>query len=81
VVQLLADDTGYPARLVSNGDDTRKLIDSSDWVLVTRDANFVSELDTSVMLDAITVPAHLQLWTDDHNNLFQILRPVSFHEK
>ena len=50
-------------------------------MLVTRDANFVSELDTSVMLDAITVPAHLQLWTDDHNNLFQILRPVSFHEK
>jgi hypothetical protein len=81
VVQLLADDAGYPAQLISNGDDTRKLIDSSDWVLVTRNASFLSELDTSRMVDPILVPAHLRLWTDDHNNVFQILRPVNFHEK
>ncbi len=78
VVQLLADDAGYPARLISNSDDSRKLIDSSDWVLVTRNAHFLSDLETSVFIDSISVPAHLQLWTDDRNNLFQILRPVKF---
>jgi len=24
------------------------------------------------------VPPHLRLWTDDYNNLFEILRPVSY---
>ena len=36
VVKLLADDAGYSAAWVSNDDDRRKLVDASDWVLVTR---------------------------------------------
>lgn len=78
VVQLLANDAGYPVRLITNGDNLRKLIDSSDWALVTHNAHFLNDLDTSVMVDPISVPAHLRLWTDDYNNLFQILRPVTF---
>jgi hypothetical protein len=78
VVQLLANDAGYPARLMSNSDDRRKLVDSSDWVLVTRNSAFLNDLDTSAWVDAITVPPRLRLWTDDYNNLFQILRPVKF---
>jgi hypothetical protein len=78
VVQLLANDSSYPARLITNSDDRRKLIDASDWVLVTRNAHFLSDLETSVLIDPITVPARLRLWTDDYNNLFQILRPVKF---
>ncbi len=81
VVELLANNAGYPARLITNGDDARKLIDASDWVLVTRNAGFLSDLETSVFIDSIAVPARLRLWTDDYNNLFQILRPVSFHQK
>jgi hypothetical protein len=76
VVQLLANDAGYPARLITNGDDLRKLIDASDWVLVTRNTHFLDDLDTSVFIEPISVPPHLHLWTDDDNNLFQILRPV-----
>jgi hypothetical protein len=78
VVQLLASDAGYPVRLISNGDDRRKLIDASDWVLVTRNTRFLEELDTSVVVEPVFVPPHLRIWTDDYNNLFQILHPVKF---
>jgi SAM-dependent methyltransferase len=78
VVQLLANDAHYPLRLVTNGDDLRKLIDASDWVLVTRNDRFLADLDASTMRDTITVPPNLRVWTDDYNNLFQILRPARF---
>lgn len=78
VVKLLADDAGYSASWVSNDDDRRKLIDASDWVLVTRNKRFIEELETSTFVETIVVPPKLRLWTDDYNNLFQILRPVSF---
>ena len=78
VVQLLADDVHYPARLISNSDDIRKLVDSSDWVLLSRNQDFLSDLDESTLQETITIPLKLQLWTDDYNNLFQILRPVKF---
>jgi SAM-dependent methyltransferase len=78
VVQLLADDAHYPARLISSGDDTRKLVDSSDWVLLSRNEDFLSDLDDSKLQDAIPVLPKLHVWTDDYHNLFQILRPVRF---
>jgi hypothetical protein len=78
VVKLLADDAGYSAAWVSNDDDRRKLVDSSDWVLVTRNKLFLDDLETSTFVAPIIVPAKLRLWTDDYNNLFQILRPVKF---
>jgi SAM-dependent methyltransferase len=78
VVQLLADEAHYPARLVTNGDDLRKLIDASDWVLVTRNDRFLSNLDRTTLQESIEVPPKLRLWTDDYNNVFQILRPVRF---
>jgi hypothetical protein len=80
VVQLLAEDAGYTAQLIVNDDDHRKLIDSSDWMLVTRNAHFLEAIDTTVFIEPIAMPAHLHLWTDDDNNLFQILRPVTFKE-
>jgi hypothetical protein len=81
VVQLLASDAGYSASWVSNDDDRRKLIDASDWVLVTRNKCFIEELETSTFVETIVVPPKLRLWTDDYNNLFQILRPVSFDKE
>ncbi len=81
VVQLLAQDAGCEARMIINEDNHRKLVDSSDWVLVTRNHRFLDALDTTVPIEPISVPAHLRVWTDDFNNLFQILRPVTFKEK
>ena len=78
VVQLLADDSSYPARLITTDDNLRKLIDTSDWVLISRNKRFLDELETSVFSEPIAVPPRLRLWTDDFNNLFQILKPVKF---
>jgi hypothetical protein len=78
VVQLLAADAGCAARLIASNENHRKLIDSSDWVMVTRNRHFLDSIDTTVLIEPISVPPNLRVWTDDFNNLFQILRPVSF---
>jgi len=80
VVQLLAEEAGCDAQMIINDDNHRKLIDSSDWVLVTRNRHFLGSLDTTVLIEPISVPPNLQVWTDDFNNLFQILRPVRFKQ-
>ena len=78
VVQLLANDSGYPVRFITTDDNLRKLVDTSDWVLITHNKLFLDDLDASVLSEPITVPPRLRLWTDDFNNLFQILKPVRF---
>jgi hypothetical protein len=80
LVQLLAADAGYEARLIINDENHRKLIDSSDWVVVTRNRQFLDSVDTTVLIEPISVPPNLRIWTDDFNNLFQILRPVRFKQ-
>lgn len=81
VVQLLASEAGCEAEMVTNDDNRRKLIDSSDWVLVTRNRRLLDSIDSTVMIEPIAVPPGLRAWTDDFNNLFQILRPVRFKQK
>ncbi len=78
VVQLLANDAGYPVRFITTDDNLRKLIDASEWVVLSRNKRFLDDLDASVFNEPIAVPAGLRLWTDDFNNLFQILKPVKF---
>ncbi len=78
VVQLLAADAGCEARLIVNDENHRKLIDSSDWVVVTRNRHFLESIDTTISIEPISVAPNLRVWTDDFNNLFQILRPVRF---
>jgi hypothetical protein len=80
VVQLLASEAGFDAEMITNDDNHRKLIDSSDWVLVTRNKRFLDSIDTTVIIEPIAVPLGLRVWTDDFNNLFQILRPVKFKQ-
>jgi hypothetical protein len=80
VVQLLAADAGYEARLIINDEKHRKLINSSDWVVITRNWHFLDSVDTTMLIEPISVPPHLRVWTDDFNNLFQTLRPVRFKQ-
>jgi len=80
VVQLLATDAGCDAQMITNDDDHRKLIDSSDWVLVTRNRRLLDSIDSTALTEPISVPPNLRVWTDDFNNLFQILRPVKFRQ-
>jgi hypothetical protein len=81
VVKLLADDAGVESRLISNNDDQHKLIDAADWMLLTRNQDFLLKLDETVLQDSIDIPPKLRVWTDDYNNLFQILRPLKFLNK
>jgi spermidine synthase len=68
VIQQLADAYGYPARLVESEANDDQLVSRAEWVLVTKKP--IHEGKT------IPVPANLKPWTDDYNNLFQILRPM-----
>jgi hypothetical protein len=78
VVKLLAEDADYPMRLIANDEDAPRMISSADWVLVTRNQEFLNKPETFAGSETIEVPAHLRLWTDEYNNLFEILRPVSY---
>lgn len=78
VVKLLAEDADYPARLITSEDDASAMVSSADWVLVTRNQEFLNKAEALAGSKAIEIPAHLRLWTDDYNNLFEILRPVSY---
>ena len=70
VIQQLADAYGYPARLLESEANDDQLVSRAEWVLVTRKPDFPPEAKV------IEVPAGLKPWTDDYNNLFQILRPM-----
>ncbi|MBV9888682.1 MAG: fused MFS/spermidine synthase [Acidobacteria bacterium] len=81
IVKLLADDAGCESRLISNIDDQRKLVDAADWMLLTHNQDFLLKLDETTLQDSIDMPRELRVWTDDYNNLFQILRPLKFLNK
>jgi SAM-dependent methyltransferase len=78
VVKLLAEDADYPTRLIASEEDASMMISSADWVLVTRNQEFLNKPETFPGSQTIEVPARLRLWTDDYNNLYEILRPVSY---
>jgi hypothetical protein len=78
VVKLLAEDADYPVRLIASDEDESRMISSADWVLITRNQQFLNNPDTFAGSETIEVPAHLRLWTDGYNNLFEILRPVRY---
>jgi hypothetical protein len=78
VVKLLAEDAHYASQLVVSEDDPQRMLSSADWVLVTRNQQFLNNPETFAGNESIAVPPHLRLWTDDYNNLFDILRPVSY---
>ncbi|HZV86456.1 MAG TPA: fused MFS/spermidine synthase [Candidatus Binatus sp.] len=78
VVKLLAEDADYATRFIASEEDPLMMISSADWVLVTRNQRFLSVPETFVGSENIVVPPRLRLWTDDYNNLFEILRSVSY---
>lgn len=73
VVRLLADDLGYRAVRVKNAKDPDRLIDTTEWVLVTKNKGFLAEPVCRLPEAEIQVPPGLELWTDDHNSLFTVL--------
>jgi hypothetical protein len=78
VVKLLTEDADYASRLIASEENAPAMISSADWVLVTRNQVFLNVPETFDGSEKIEMPDHLHLWTDEYNNLFEILRPVSY---
>jgi hypothetical protein len=73
VVKRIADELGlYTALIVDDADET--VFSKTDWVIVTRDKTLVEREAIAQKTTEIDVIPGLRLWTDDFNNLFQILK-------
>ena len=76
VVRRIADELGLKSMIVSDEPTERgdRFMSSSDWVLVSRsDRMFQREAVKKVAQEVESRPKW-RLWTDDFNNLFQILK-------
>ena len=73
VVKQIADSYGLHTSLIID-DAEESDYSKTDWVLVTRDKNLLSGEAFAGKTSAIDAIPGLKLWTDDFNNLFQILK-------
>jgi SAM-dependent methyltransferase len=73
VVKQLADEIGYQAVLVTDDPDDVYL-SRTDWVIVTKNKDFLIDPEVIAKRAAIEIIPGLKPWTDDFNNLFQILK-------
>jgi len=74
VVAQLASADGLAARWVHTQKDDAHLYSQSDWIVMTRDAAFFARPEISSAVKNIGERPGLRLWTDDYNNLLQVLR-------
>jgi SAM-dependent methyltransferase len=72
VVQMLADKRGLHHAWVR--DQYEDGATSSDWVLVTRDKSFLLRPEIVESTYVITPEPNWRLWTDDFNNILQVLK-------
>ncbi len=73
VVKLLAQARGLYAMNVADDGELR-FASSTDWVLVSRNPQFFKLEAISTVAEEIEIPADLTVWTDDFNNLIQVLK-------
>ena len=71
ITQRLAEATGLSAIYVENYDSSSRMVDSSDWILMTRNQAF---LDLEVVHeDEEEMPEPGPLWTDDFSSVFEVV--------
>ncbi|MFM9972671.1 MAG: spermidine synthase [Burkholderiales bacterium] len=73
VVKLLAQARGLRAMNIADDGEAR-FGSSTDWVLVARDPAFFKSEAMAGVVEEIDIPADLPTWTDDFNNLIQVLK-------
>jgi hypothetical protein len=73
VVKRIADERGLHTALISDDAEDSDLA-RTDWVLVTRDRAFLERQGIAKFTGTIEEIPGLRVWTDDFNNLFQILK-------
>ena len=74
VVKQLADEIGYEAILISDNAESDKYLSRTDWVIVTKNREFINDEGVKAKRGKIETIPGLRVWTDDFNNLFQILK-------
>jgi hypothetical protein len=74
VVAQLASAHGLTARFVHTPKDDAHLYAQADWILMTRDPGFFARPEIARAAKTIEPRQGLRLWTDDYNNLLQVLR-------
>jgi hypothetical protein len=70
VVERVAKEVSAAALLIHNSSESLKKIESSSWVIVTKNSKLASELGFL----ASPIRGAKLLWTDDYSNLFRILK-------
>jgi hypothetical protein len=70
VVERVASEVGAAALLIHNSSESLKKIESSSWVIVTKNLKLANEL----AFLASPIRGAKPLWTDDYSNLFRILK-------
>jgi hypothetical protein len=73
VVKAIADEYGLKSVLIDDEAENDDLA-RTDWVLVTRDPDFLAKTPIASASSAIGTIPGLRAWTDDYNNLFRILK-------
>ena len=76
VVKQLAEEAGYEAVLITDDAADDKYLSRTDWVIVTKNRDFIDDEEVKAKRTAIEPIAGMRTWTDDFNNLFQILKSV-----
>jgi spermidine synthase len=70
VVQRVARQIGAESLLIHNSSEKKNRIESSSWMVITKDLKLANQL---AML-ASPIRGAMPLWTDDYSNLFRILK-------
>ncbi len=73
IVKQLADDVGMTALRIVDDPESGSYLYRSDWILVTSNDNFIEALKKNGA-QTIEQKSGLTPWTDDYNNLLQILK-------
>ena len=76
VVKQLAEEAGYEAVLITDDAEDDKYLSRTDWVIVTKNREFIDDPDVKAKRVAIDPISGMRPWTDDFNNLFQILKSL-----
>ena len=74
IVKQLGDDVGMEVLRITDNPDKDSYLYRSDWVLVTANKALVQTLVKSGVGERISAREGITPWTDDYNNLLQILK-------
>ncbi len=74
VIRQLADAVGMTALRVIDDPDSSNFLYRSDWVLVTKNQQLIKVLLDGQHATLIEPKVDMSAWTDDYNNLLQILK-------